>query len=270
MKITGIETYIVSAGWKNWLFVKVLTDGGLYGIGEATLNGFPKTAEAAIHELEHLAIGKDPRNIRSIASAIITTIQDAGHIHRMVMAAIEVACWDILGKHLGVPIYQLLGGKVRDSIPAYANGWYRAERTPNEFTKAAEKVVSQGFKAMKLDPFGTSQGFIEEADLKLAYDILKAIREKIGPEIKIMIDVHARFAPSEAVRAAKRLEPLDIFWWEEPITPEQEHLTCEVAKKCPITVATGERFDNLGQFATLASGGASVYGSLNQCLWEVF
>ena len=153
MKITKIETYIVSAGWKNWLFVKVITDSGLYGIGEATLNGFAKTAEAAIHELEHLVIGKDPRNVRSIASTIINTIQDAGHIHRMVMAAIEVACWDILGKHLGVPIYQLLGGKVRDSVLAYANGWYKAERTPEDFVKAAEKVISKGFKAMKLDPF---------------------------------------------------------------------------------------------------------------------
>jgi len=255
MKITKIETYIVSAGWKNWLFVKVITDSGLYGIGEATLNGFAKTAEAAIHELEHLVIGKDPRNVRSIASTIINTIQDAGHIHRMVMAAIEVACWDILGKHLGVPIYQLLGGKVRNSVLAYANGWYKAERTPEDFVKAAEKVISKGFKAMKLDPFGTAQGFINESELELSYEILKAIREKIGPEMKIMIDVHIRFAPSEAIRAAKRLAPLDIFWWEEPITPEQELLTCEVAKKCPITVATGERFDKIGQFATLASGG---------------
>ena len=255
MKITKIETYIVSAGWKNWLFVKVLTDSELYGIGEATLNGFPKTTEAAIHELEHLIIGKDPCYVRSIASTIINTIQDAGHIHRMVMAAVEVACWDILGKHLGVPVYQLLGGKLRDSILAYANGWYRVERTPEDFEKAAEKVISMGFKAMKLDPFGTAQGFIDESELELSHDILKAIRKKVGPEIKIMIDVHMRFAPSEAIRVAKRLAPLDIFWWEEPITPEQELLTCEVAKKCPITVATGERFDNVGQFATLAFGG---------------
>ena len=103
MKITKIETYTISVGWKNWLFVKVCTDKEIYGIGEATLNGFIKTTEAAVHELEHFAIGHDPRQVTSIARRIINTMQDAGHIHRLAMAAIETACWDILGKSLGVP-----------------------------------------------------------------------------------------------------------------------------------------------------------------------
>lgn len=260
MKITKVETYIVSAGWKNWLFVKVLTDSKFYGIGEATLNGFAKTTEAAIHELKHLVIGKDPCQVRSIAKTIISTVQDAGHIHRMVMAALEVACWDILGKYLGVPVHQLLGGKLRDSILAYANGWYQTERIPEDFAKAAEEVVSKGFRAIKLDPFGTAQGFIDEANLELAYKIVEAIRKRVGPYIRIMIDVHIRFTPSEAIRIAGRLAALDIFWWEEPTTPEREQLTCEVAKKCPIPVATGERFDKVGQFATLALGeGVSIW-----------
>src|SRR5258708_24093115 len=129
MKITAIETYTVSAEWKNWLFVKVRTDTELYGVAEATINGFIKTTEAAIHELKHFAIGRDPREITAIAQRIISSIQDAGHIHRLVMGAVEVACWDILGKRLGVPIYQLLGGQVRGSVAAYANVWYRAERS---------------------------------------------------------------------------------------------------------------------------------------------
>jgi len=258
MKITKIETYIVDAGWKNWLFVKVLTNSKFYGIGEATLNGFSKTIEAAIHELEHLVIGKNPCNVRDVAQTVINAVQDAGHIHRTVVASLEVACLDILGKYLGVPIYQLFGGKLRDSILAYANGWYRTERTPEGFAAAAAKAVSKGFKAIKLDPFGLAQGFIDEENLELSYEIVKAIRERVGSEIKIMIDVHIRFSPSEAIRVAKRLAPLDIFWWEEPTTPEREQLTCEVAEKCPITVATGERFDKLGQFANLASGG-NVY-----------
>jgi len=155
MKITKIETYIVDAGWKNWLFVKVLTNSKFYGIGEATLNGFSKTIEAAIHELEHLVIGKNPCNVRDVAQTVISAVQDAGHIHRTVVASLEVACLDILGKYLGVPIYQLFGGKLRDSILAYANGWYRTERTPEGFAAAAAKAVSKGFKAIKLDPFGS-------------------------------------------------------------------------------------------------------------------
>ena len=260
MKIDKIETYTVSAGWKNWLFIKVCTDEGLYGIGEATMNGFIKTTEAAVHELAHFAIGQDPRQVNAIARKIITTIQDAGHIHRLVMGAVEVACWDILGKSLDVPIYQLLGGKQRDSILGYANGWYRAERTPESFAKAAQVVVDKGLHGLKLDPFGLAQGFISEDDLQLSYDILKAIREKFGPKLQIMIDVHCRFTPAESVRVARKMADLDLFWWEEPTTSEREEITNEIAAQCPISVATGEQYDQIGQFFTLAkAGGVSIF-----------
>jgi len=254
MKIVKIETYAVSAGWKNWLFIKLLTDSGIYGISEATINGFTATTEAAVHELAHFVIGKDPLQVNSIAYHIINTIADAGHIHRMVMGAIEVACWDILGKALGVPIWQLLGGKHRDSILAYANGWYRAERTPEHFLQLAEAVAKRGFKALKLDPFGTAKGFMDHPDVELAFEILYELRKHFGPELKILIDVHARFAPSESLRIARKLASLDIFWWEEPTTGEREELTNEIARTCPIPVATGEQFDKVGQFETLARG----------------
>ncbi len=255
MKITEIETYTVSAGWKNWLFLKVCTDEGLYGIGEATINGFIKTTEAAVHELKHFAIGQDPRRVNAIAKKIIETIQDAGHIHRLVMAGIETACWDILGKSLGVPVYQLLGGQHRDSILGYANGWYRAERTPENFVAAAKVAVKKGFRAVKLDPFGLARGFISNQDLDLSYDILKALREEFGPEFKILIDVHCRFTPRESLRVATRLAPLDLYWWEEPTSSEREELTNEIAAQCPIPVATGEQYDKIGRFQTLAIGG---------------
>jgi galactonate dehydratase len=256
MKITAIETYPVGAGWKNWLFVRVMTDeDGLYGVSEATINGFIKTTEAAISELAHLAIGRDPRNVNAIAEEVIGTVQDAGHIHRLAMSAIEVACWDILGKSLGVPVYQLLGGKHRDSVLGYANGWYRAERTPEAFVAAANTVSELGFKAVKLDPFGQAFGTIDEAGLQETYAILAAIREFFGPEFKILIDVHSRFMPSEALRVARFLAPLDLYWWEEPTKDEREEITNEIALQSPIPVATGEQFDKIGQFETLARGG---------------
>jgi galactonate dehydratase len=161
MKIKQIETITVGAGWKNWLFVRVHTDDGLYGLGEGTLNGFIKTTEAAIQELAHLAVGQDPREVRRVAQRLMDSVSlDGGHIHRTAIAAIEVACWDILGKSLGVPIWQLLGGRVRDSVLGYANGWYRTERTPEHFIRAAEAVIQKGFHALKVDPFGTAQGFM--------------------------------------------------------------------------------------------------------------
>lgn len=255
MKITKIETYTVGAGWKNWLFVRVQTDEGLYGVSEATINGFIRTTEAAIRELSHLAVGKDPRNVNAVSETVLGTVQDAGHIHRLAMSAIEVACWDILGKSLGVPIYQLLGGKHRDTILGYANGWYRAERTPEAFVKAAKVAVGKHFQALKLDPFGQARGIVDEKDIVESFEILQAIRDEFGPDLKILIDVHSRFTPSESLRIARRLAPLNLYWWEEPTKFEREEMTNEIARQCPIPVATGEQFDKIGRFETLAAGG---------------
>ena len=256
MKITAIETCTVSAGWKNWLLLRVHTDNGLHGIGEGTLNGFIRTTETAVQELGHLAIGQDPRQVNRLSKRLMDSVSlDGGHIHRTAVAAIEVACWDILGKSLGVPIHQLLGGRVRDSVPAYANGWYRTERTPEAFVQAAEAVVGMGFHALKLDPFGTAQGFIDEHELQLSYDIVAALRQRFGPQLRILIDVHARFTEADALRAARRLAPLDLFWWEEPTTREREQPANAVALQSPIRVATGEMYDTVGQFYTLAAGG---------------
>ena len=255
MKIKQIETITVGAGWKNWLFVRVHTDDGLYGLGEGTLNGFIKTTEAAIQELAHLAVGQDPREVRRVAQRLMDSVSlDGGHIHRTAIAAIEVACWDILGKSLGVPIWQLLGGRVRDSVLGYANGWYRTERTPEHFIRAAEAVIQKGFHALKVDPFGTAQGFMEDADLQIACDIIGALRDRF-PTLKILIEGHARFTEAEALRVARKMAHFDLYWWEEPTTREREEPSNAVARQCPIRVATGEMYDTIGQFYALAAGG---------------
>jgi galactonate dehydratase len=261
MKITSIETHAVSAVWKNWLFVRVHTDQGIYGVGEGTLNGFIHTIDAAIKELGQLVIGQDPRNVNSVAKRMFDSVSnDGGHIHRIAIAAIEVACWDIVGKSLGVPIYQLLGGKMRDSVLGYANGWYRTERTPDALVEAVRKVIALGFKAAKLDPFGAAQGFIDDSELNLAYAILAALRKEAGPEFKILIDVHRRFTQSEALRAARKLAPIGIYWWEEPTTGDRHEAVHLVANHSPITVATGEAYDKIGQFFTLAErGGVNIF-----------
>jgi len=256
MKISKIETFTVGAGWKNWLLVRLRTDEGLTGLGEGTLNGFIRTTEAAIRELEHLVIGEDPRRINALAKKMLDSVSlDGGHIHRTAIAAVEVACWDILGKSLGVPIHQLLGGKMRNSVLGYANGWYRTERTPEAFLVAAKTVIAKGFKAMKLDPFGTAHGFIGEPELDLAYDILKALREGLPAHTELLIDVHARFTEAEAIRAAQRLAPLNLYWWEEPTTRDRQETVHAVGRASPIRVATGEMYDTVGQFFTLAAGG---------------
>ena len=141
MKITGVTTYLVGNRWKNWLFVRVDTDEGIHGLGEGSLNGFCRTVEAAVHELEGLVVGHDPFAIESLGQRLGRDLySEGGQIHGAAIAAIEVACWDIKGKALGVPLYELLGGLVRDRVPVYANGWYQVARTPEAFADAAVAV----------------------------------------------------------------------------------------------------------------------------------
>ncbi|HTW97461.1 MAG TPA: mandelate racemase/muconate lactonizing enzyme family protein, partial [Acidimicrobiales bacterium] len=261
MKIVDVETYPVGAGWKNWLFVRVVTDGSLYGIGEATLNGFTRTCEAAIHELKHLVIGADPRRVRANAAALYDKVSnEGGHIHRTAIAGIEVACWDILGKSLGVPVHQLFGGKLRDRVECYANGWYRTERAPASFAAAAKAAVARGFKALKFDPLGTARGFFKPGELDLTREVILAVREAVGEGVRLLVDVHARLAPAEAVALCEACDDLDVFWWEEPTTRQREQPTGEVAGRTSARIATGENFHTVGQFATLARlGGVSIW-----------
>jgi galactonate dehydratase len=260
MKITAIETYAVGAGWKNWLFVRVLTDEGLIGLGEGTLNGFGHTVEAAVRELQHFAVGADPTHVRRLADRLYAGVSnDGGHVHRTAIAAIEIACWDLLGQSLGVPVHSLLGGRVRDSVLAYANGWYRTERSPQAVLEAAQRARKIGFHALKLDPFGTATGFVEADELALAVRIVSTLREQLGPSMRLLIDAHARFSEAEAVRISEILAPFDIYWLEEPTSRDRIAPTTWVAGRSPIRIASGETFDSIGQFHDLAAaGGVSV------------
>jgi hypothetical protein len=181
MRISGVSTFLVGNPWKNWLFVRVDTDENIYGVGEGTLNGFSATVEAAIRELEPAYIGQDPASIELIVQRMTRDVySDGGQIHGSAVAAIEVACWDIMGKVAGRPVHELLGGRVRDRIRAYANGWYRVERTPEAFGANARDVAARGYTALKFDPFGAAWRTQERREEDLSIDIGAAVREAVG------------------------------------------------------------------------------------------
>lgn len=241
MKITAIETYLVGNPWKNWLFVRVLTDTDLHGIGEGTINGFSKTTEAAVHELKQLVIGRDPFNIEALTLTLSRDFYNhAGQVQRAAMAAIEMACLDIKGKAFGVPIYQLLGGKVRETITAYANGWYRCDRVPEQFAEEASKVVAAGYRALKFDPFGTAHLQMDKREEELSINIVRAVREAVGSEIEIMIEAHCRFGVGQAISIGRKLEPFNISWFEEPCPHYRMEDTIQVARNVRVPVASGE------------------------------
>jgi galactonate dehydratase len=252
VKIIDVRTYLVGNQWKNWLFVRVDTDDGIHGVGEGTLNGFAATVEAAIHELRDAWIGRDPRHIEAfLLSAVRDVYTDGGQIHMAAVSAIEAACWDIVGKSVGQPVYELLGGRVRDRIRVYANGWYRTEREPEAVGDRARDVAARGYTALKFDPFGAGWRVQDRREEDLSIAIVAAVRDAVGPDVDLMIEGHSRFSVSTALRIADRLAEYRPAWFEEPVRHDHVGSMVEVARRSPVPVATGESFSSLGQFADL-------------------
>jgi galactonate dehydratase len=252
MKITGIETYIAGNPWKNWLFAKVLTDEGIYGIGEGTLNYFGKTVETAIHELKPLIVGMSPFQVEIISQRLVRDVYtDGAQVHMCAVAAIEIACWDIIGKACGQPIYNLWGGRCHDKLRAYANGWYRGPRTPESFHEKAQDVVRRGYTALKFDPFGDNWRMTTRRDFDLTIDIVRAVRDAVGPNVDILVEGHCRFNVATALQFAQALAPLRPAWFEEPVPHTNIGAMVEVARHSPVPIATGESLSNKHQFAEL-------------------
>ncbi len=166
----------------------------------------------------------------------------AATVQTTVMSAVEIACWDIVGKALGQPIWRLLGGKCRDSVPAYANGWYTVEREPKLFAEKAREVVQKGYRALKFDPFGGGGLELSRQERRLAVSLVEAVRDALGPEVDLFIEAHGRFSPSTSVAMARELERFEPAWYEEPVPPEDIDSLLFVKNHIGIPVATGERF----------------------------
>ena len=252
MKIRDVTTYLVGNAWKNWLFVRVDTDEGIHGVGEGTLNAFSATVETAIHELRDEYIGLDPSQVELLLQKTVRDVYtDGGQIHIAAVSAIEIACWDIVGKALGKPVHELLGGRVRDRVRVYANGWYRTDRTPEGFAERARAVKALGYTALKFDPFGAGWRVLDRPEEDLSIAIVAAVREAVGPEIDLMIEAHNRFSPSTALRIADRLVEFRPAWLEEPVHHSHLGAMVEVARRSPVPIATGESFTSIAQFADL-------------------
>jgi galactonate dehydratase len=252
VKITGIETYIAGNPWKNWLFAKVLTDEGTYGIGEGTLNFFAKTVETAIHELKPLILGMDPFQIEIMSQRLIRDVySDGGQIHMCALAAIEIACWDIIGKATNQPVYNLWGGRCHGKLRAYANGWYRGPRTPESFSEKAKGVAKRGYTALKFDPFGSNWRMLPRREFDLSLDIITAVREAVGPSVDLLIEGHCRFNTATAIEFSEAMHHLRPAWFEEPVAHTNINAMVEVARRSPVPIATGESLSNKQQFADL-------------------
>jgi galactonate dehydratase len=252
VRITDVRTWLVGNPWKNWLFVRVDTDEGIHGVGEGTLNALTRTVGAAIEELREQYIGLDPTQVERLLQRMVRDpYSEGGQVQMTAAAAIEIACWDIVGKSVGLPVHALLGGRMRGQVPVYANGWYRVERTPEAFATAARGVVELGYRALKFDPFGSAWRVQERLEEDLSIDIVAAVRDAVGPAVELMIEGHSRFSVATALRIADRLAPFRPTWFEEPVPHQHIGAVVEVARRSPVPIATGESFSSTHQFAEL-------------------
>jgi galactonate dehydratase len=247
MKITGLKTFVLGSGWRNLILLRLETDQpGLYGIGEATVQWGDEGMLGYLVSLEkRYLLGQDPRDIESLWERVYRNeYWRRDFFVCSALGGVEMACWDILGKSLGVPVWRLLGGKCRDVVPAYANGWYQVERTPDAIARCAEAVIAMGYRALKIDPFGTGSYEMTEAEKRRSVEIISAVRAAIGPDAELFIEMHGRFAVHTAIDLCHRLAPYRPGWFEEPVPPENMSALAEVRRAVAplgIPVAAGER-----------------------------
>ena len=234
MKITEIKTFLMDAGgfthsWRNrnWLFIKIYTDEGIYGVGEAS--GWPRVVETAIQDLSPLLIGEDPMHVEKLWQKLYLAMMGhdmTGIVGGGALTGIEMALWDLKGKALNTPVWNLLGGKIRDNIWLYPHA-----KTPH----VALEMVAKGYTALKVTGMDDAVGRVA------------AIREAVGPDIDLMLDIHGPpwLTTADAIATGKALEPYDLLFYEDPVAPENANALAEVAANVNLPIAAGERLTNI-------------------------
>ena len=263
MKITNVNAYVVDPEYRSggstedrqWTFVQIETDEGVTGWGEATNypgGGSFLTAQT-IHSCREVLIGEDPSDIERLWHRLYRRYSYLGArgLPTSAISGIDIALWDIKGKALGRPVYDLLGGKFRDDVRLYANGWFSGCESPEQYAEAMKDVVlPAGHDACKLDPFLEMQPFhtayvtgqISQEGEQLGYDIIAAVREAAGPTHEILIDAHGHYNVPTAIRLANTLfEQSRIEWFEEPVPPESYEALAQVRAQVQARICVGER-----------------------------
>src|SRR3954447_1284894 len=177
MKITRFETFLANAGLRNYLFLRLHTDTGLTGVGEASLEWQEKTVQTLIHEwVEGRVLGRDPFDVEAVVGGMIRDQYQGSATVMTAISGVEIALWDLIGKACRQPVYRLLGGRCHDRLAAYANGWYGGARTPDQYAERARAAVARGYRALKFDPFGTAWKEITRQEIEGAEALVAAVR----------------------------------------------------------------------------------------------
>lgn len=242
MKIVSLTPYIADCFRTNWVFLRVETDDGLYGWGEASLEYREKTVVEAMLELGRKVIGMRAGDIEAIWQEVNREVYfRGGPVYMSALGALEMALWDIKGKALGVPVYELLGGQVRDRVQCYANAWFTGARTPEEFAGKAKTALQAGYLGLKWDPFGAAYMELTPPELKRAEACVAAVAEAVDGKAELLIEAHGRFNVPTAVRIGDMLAAYHVGWFEEPLPPGNLDALADVRRRTRVPIAAGER-----------------------------
>jgi galactonate dehydratase len=262
VKITRVEPILFDAGLDRvWLFVRVETDQGLVGVGEGTTTE-PFMAAGVLRRLAPTLVGRDPSRIQEIWQRTYTAWFNVrgGPLLLAALSGVEHALWDIRGKAAGMPVHELLGGKLRDRVPVYANHmFFGGLSDATAYGERAAEAVERGYRAVKIDPFGAVRGDIDLAELRRVCGMVRAVRDAIGPDRELAIDTHAKFSTAGIIRVARALEEFDPYFIEEPVPPENLDALRKVRAAISPRIATGERiYTKWGYQALLAAQAAEI------------
>ena len=257
MRIADVVTTVVGAPWRELTFVELVTDDGRRGLSEVRMVTKTDTLLACVAELaDRHVIGSDPFDRETLAFNIQRAEYGRpGEVTQSALAAFDIACWDLIGQELDVPVWKLLGGRYRERVPAYANGWYQTDREPAALAQRAGEVVARGYTGLKLDPFGSARSGLAPAEQRHALELVSAVRDAIGPDVRLMIEMHGRFSPAAAAEIAAELEQFAPAWLEEPVPFDSPTGLARVRGATRRPIATGERIHLLSDFRAIIEQG---------------
>ncbi len=253
MKITRVELLAADLG-RVYLFVKLHTDAGICGYGEPSCCGKERAVAGAVRDLEPYLLGADPFAIERLWNHMYrTVIWRGGPVLMAALSGVEHALWDIKGKALGLPVWELLGGRVRDRIKAYA--WIHGD-TPSSYADDAARRLAEGFRGVKFTPFEFTGLGYNLAHGRRVEARVEAVRRTIGDELDLALDGHGQLNPVNAMEMAKRVEPYGVLFYEEPVLPENTAAMAEIRRVARIPIATGERLFTRYAYRDLLVAGA--------------
>jgi len=246
MTIKDLKIYVVDAGWRNWVFVKVFTDEGVTGVGEASVETTGETVVAVLREIKTYLLGKNPLTIEDHWRTLYHGSFWRELSWLSALGGVEQALWDIMGKVCNQPVYALLGGRCRDRVRCYTHiSEATSGHSVTERAEEARRAVEEGWTALKWDPLPTNFLTLAPADLRHVAEQLRAVRAAVGEDVELLVELHGRLDPATAIRLAAEVEPFRPFFLEEPAPPDSLDALAKVADGTRVPLATGERLTTI-------------------------